>query len=68
MPIFLMPVMGNLGFAGSTFSDTDYGVVGIFMGSIANVGGQIAVISGIVAVLVVMILMTIFGKKQQTTN
>jgi hypothetical protein len=38
------------------------------MGSIANVGGQIAVISGIVAVLVVMILMTIFGKKQQTTN
>lgn len=68
MPIFLMPVMGNLGFAGSTFSDTDYGVVGIFMGSIANVGGQIAVISGIVGVLVVMILMTIFGKKQQANK
>ncbi|KAF1306063.1 PTS ascorbate transporter subunit IIC [Enterococcus saccharolyticus] len=64
MPIFLMPVLGNLGFAGSTFSDTDYGVVGIFMGSIANMGGQVAVISGIVAVLAGMILLTIFGKRK----
>lgn len=64
MPIFLMPVLGNLGFAGSTFSDTDYGVVGIFMGSIANMGGQIAVISGILAVLAGMILLTIFGKRK----
>ncbi|MGX7197778.1 PTS ascorbate transporter subunit IIC [Enterococcus olivae] len=68
MPIFLMPVLGNLGFAGSTFSDTDYGVVGIFMGSLANVGGQIAVISGIVAVLAVMIVMTVLGKNKQTAK
>ncbi len=37
MPILLMPVMGDLGFQGSTFSDTDYGVV-----ALANAGGQIA--------------------------
>ncbi|WP_416876591.1 PTS transporter subunit IIC, partial [Kitasatospora sp. SC0581] len=32
MPIALMPVLGNLGFENSTFSDTDYGVVGLFLG------------------------------------
>lgn len=68
MPIFLMPVLGNLGFAGSTFSDTDYGVVGIFMGSLANVGGQIAVISGIVLVFAIMVGMTIFGKKREVAK
>jgi len=60
MPIVLMPVMGDLGFQGSTFSDTDYGVVGIFLGNLANMGGKIAVISGIIAVLVVLIGLTVF--------
>ena len=64
MPIFLMPVLGNLGFAGSTFSDTDYGVVGIFMGNLANMGGQIAVIIGVLAALAVMVALTIFGKQK----
>lgn len=64
MPILLMPVMGGLGFQGSTFSDTDYGVTGIFLGNLANMGGQIAVISGILAVLLILVLLTIFQKKK----
>lgn len=64
MPILLMPVMGGLGFQGSTFSDTDYGVTGIFLGNLANMGGQIAVISGILAVLIILILLTVFQKKK----
>lgn len=52
MPIFLMPIMGDLGFAGSTFSDTDYGVVGILLGSLANHGGKIVVISGIIVAII----------------
>lgn len=66
MPILLMPVMGDLGFQGSTFSDTDYGVVGIFLGNLANAGGQIAVISGIVAVLAVLIGLTVLGKNKKS--
>lgn len=62
MPIFLMPVLGNLGFQGSTFSDTDYGVVGIFMGNLAKVGGQIAVIVGVLLVFVVLMLLTFMNK------
>lgn len=29
LPIFLMPVLGGLGFEGSTFSDADFGLTGI---------------------------------------
>lgn len=65
MPIFLMPVLGNLGFAGSTFSDTDYGVVGIFMGNLANKGGQIAVIAGLAIILAIMFALTIFSKGKE---
>jgi PTS system ascorbate-specific IIC component len=64
MPILLMPVMGDLGFQGSTFSDTDYGVTGIFLGKLADMGGQIAVVVGIVAVLVLLLALTVFGKKK----
>lgn len=64
MPIFLMPVLGNLGFAGSTFSDTDYGVVGILMGNLANFGGQLALVLGIGVILFGMFFFTIKAKKK----
>lgn len=65
MPIVLMPVMGDLGFQGSTFSDTDYGVTGIFLGNLANIGGQIAVIIGILMVLVALFGLTIVRNGKQ---
>ena len=36
LPAFLMPVMGTLGFANTTFSDADFTAVGIIVGNIAN--------------------------------
>jgi PTS system ascorbate-specific IIC component len=34
-----MPVLGDLGFAGTTFSDADFGVVGILLGNIIKLIG-----------------------------
>lgn len=34
LPVLLMPVLGNLGFANATFSDADFGVVGIILGNV----------------------------------
>lgn len=34
LPVLLMPVLGDLGFANTTFSDADFGVVGILLGNI----------------------------------
>jgi len=36
LPVFLMPVLGNLGFANTTFSDADFGAVGIILGNVIN--------------------------------
>ena len=55
LPVFLLPVLGDLGFAATTFSDTDFGVVGILMGKLAGVGAVLislvifAIIGGLVA-------------------
>lgn len=37
LPALLMPVLGGLGFASTTFSDADFTVVGIVLGNIAKV-------------------------------
>ena len=36
LPAFLLPVLGDLGFANTTFGDTDFGIVGIIIGFIAS--------------------------------
>lgn len=36
LPAFLLPVLGELGFANTTFGDSDFGVIGIIIGFIAN--------------------------------
>ena len=36
LPVFLMPVLGNLGFANTTFSDADFCVVGTILGNVIN--------------------------------
>ncbi|MFQ2078706.1 PTS ascorbate transporter subunit IIC [Aeromonas veronii] len=36
LPVFLLPVLGDLGFANTTFSDSDFGVVGILLGLIVR--------------------------------
>lgn len=36
LPAFLLPVLGDLGFANTTFGDADFGVIGIIIGFIAS--------------------------------
>ena len=36
LPVFLLQVLGDLGFANTTFSDADFGVVGILLGLIVR--------------------------------
>lgn len=65
MPLLLMPVLGEMGFQGSTFSDTDYGAVGIFLGNMANWGGQVLVIGAVLSVFAILVLLTIFDKNKE---
>lgn len=58
LPLLLLPVLGDIGFANSTFSDADYGVFGLLLGGLSAAGGQIAIVVGIVASLVVLYVLT----------
>ncbi|MFC7320055.1 PTS ascorbate transporter subunit IIC [Halobacillus campisalis] len=62
LPVFLLPVLGELGFANTTFSDADFGVGGIFFGSLANYGGPMAIVISLAVILVLMAIP--FGKKK----
>lgn len=61
LPALLMPVLGVLGFASTTFSDADFTVVGILLGNLANFvkGGGLLVI---ILVLFILPIATGFAK------
>jgi PTS system ascorbate-specific IIC component len=65
LPVFLMPVLGDLGFANSTFSDADFGVAGIFFGTLANYFGTISIV---IALAVILVVMAIPYKKKDAKN
>lgn len=66
LTLFLIPVLGDLGFAGTTFSDADFAVLGIYLGKLAGIGGKNIVIAGIIFLLVVIFGLTIFSKNKET--
>lgn len=65
LPVFLIPVLGDLGFANSTFSDIDFGVAGIFFGTLANYAGPIAITISLVVILLLMFFIKPFGQKNE---
>ena len=65
LPVFLMPVLGGLGFEGSTFSDADFGLSGIILGMLNKFGSQTGIIIGLLAILVGIVVFS-FVKKTET--
>ncbi|QDP39221.1 PTS ascorbate transporter subunit IIC [Radiobacillus deserti] len=57
LPALLLPVLGSLGFEGTTFGDADFGVIGLILGNLVNV------ISSPVAlfIITIVVLGIIFG-------
>ncbi|AZO94768.1 PTS ascorbate transporter subunit IIC [Halocella sp. SP3-1] len=65
LPVMLMPVLGNLGFANTTFSDADFGVVGIILGKMADSLSKGLITTIIVAVIIIIALISIRFKNNQ---
>ena len=70
LPLFLLPVLGGMGLSNATFSDSDYGVVGLLLGGLDSAGGQVSIIVGIVVSLVLLYVLTFVrrGKKIESVG
>ncbi len=68
LPVFLMPVLGDLGFANTTFSDADFGVTGILMGYMSKWAGAAGVISLVAVVFVAVIAWSFIKKPKAETS
>ncbi|MYL29275.1 PTS ascorbate transporter subunit IIC [Halobacillus halophilus] len=54
LPALLLPVLGSLGFQGTTFGDGDFGVVGIVLGNLINLVESNVVVVGIILALLAL--------------
>lgn len=68
LPVFLMPVLGDLGFASTTFSDTDFAASGILLGNIANSLGATGVSVTVVGLVVLAVLFGFFKKDKAASD
>lgn len=55
LPLLILPVLGSLKLAASTFADTDYLIPGIILGKIGSLG-SVALVGGIIGFALIVIL------------
>lgn len=64
LPVLLLPVLGALGFANATFSDADFGVIGILLGNLARFMSKEGIMALIVGIFAVLVAWNYLGKNQ----
>lgn len=65
VPVVLLPILGELGFANTTFSDADFGVVGALLGVLAGNFNKYIIL---VVFVVFILLAFIFPRNQKKEN
>ncbi|MEH7494307.1 PTS ascorbate transporter subunit IIC [Neobacillus niacini] len=68
LPVFLMPVLGDLGFASTTFSDADFAASGILLGNIANSLGATGVSVTVIGLVVLAVVFGFFKKDKAKSD
>lgn len=68
LPVALLPVLGNLGIANSTFSDTDFAILGIFLGKVQGFIGGVGLTSVLIGILAIMVGLTIMTKNKKVDD
>jgi ascorbate PTS system EIIC component len=63
LPALLLPVLGSLGFEGTTFGDADFGVIGILLGNIMR-GHSILIFS----IIIIFLALLVISFKKNTTK
>jgi len=68
LPVALLPVLGSLGVANSTFSDGDFGVAGIFLGKVQALVGGYGLTGVLLGILAILVILTISSKKNESSK
>jgi len=66
LPALLLPVLGSLGFQGTTFGDADFGLVGIVLGNLINLVQSNAIV--MVLVLALITILFFIGMKSKSNE
>lgn len=64
LPVALLPVLGAMGLTHTTFSDTDFGVVGILLGNMADFLNKGTITMVITGVFVLLVIYNVFAEKK----
>lgn len=65
LPVALLPVLGSLGFANTTFSDADFGAVGIILGNLAHYTNKNIIMGVVTGIFVLLVAYNYFGPKKK---
>lgn len=68
LPVLLLPVLGALGFANTTFSDADFGFIGIVLGNLARYLSPLAITGLVVALFVALVIWNLMSKGKPAAN
>lgn len=68
LPALLQPVLGELGFANTTFGDFDFGVLGILIGKTASSFSAVGIYAIITVILAVLFIPNFMKTKHDTIN
>src|SRR5690606_15513309 len=68
LPVLLLPVLGAIGFANTTFSDADFGVIGIVLGNLARYLSPLAITGLMVALFAALVAWNLFARKKPTAG
>ena len=64
LPVLLLPVLGAIGFANTTFSDADFGAVGIVLGNLARFLSPLGITGLVVALFALLVAYNVFAKNK----
>ena len=68
LPVFLLPVLGSLGFANTTFSDSDFGGIGIMLGYMAQYFSKEMILFSVLGIFGVLVAYNYIAKKTTHTD
>lgn len=68
LPVLLLPVLGSLGFANTTFSDIDFCEIGIILGKMAKWFNKEIIMGIVVAIFALLVIQNYMVKPKQNVN